>query len=81
MLQTLAAAPATTSAVAMPNALSEYRAPSKLLSFSTLDTRKGASPEGVRNTLPAFANGAVRTDAPSVPRGDRGIAEGTVIRP
>lgn len=65
----------------MPNALSEYRAPSKLLFLSTLETGKGASPEGVRNTLPAFANGVVRTDAPSVPREDRGIAEGAVIRP
>jgi len=73
-LQRLAAAPATTHAVAMPNALSEYRAPLKLPSFSTVDTRKDASPEGARNTLPAFANGVVCADAPSV----RGIAEGTV---
>ena len=62
-LQTLPAAPATTSAVAMPNALSEYRAPLKLPSFS------------------AFANGVVCAGAPSVPREDRGIAEGTVIPP
>lgn len=80
-LQTLAAAPATTSAVAMPNALSEYRAPLKLPSFSTLDTRKDASPEGARNTLPAFASGVVCADASSVPRKDRGIADGTAIPP
>jgi hypothetical protein len=73
-LQTLAAAPATMSAVAMPNALSEYKAPLKLPSVSTLDTRKDACPEGTRNTLLGFANGAVCADAPSVPREDRGIA-------
>jgi hypothetical protein len=65
----------------MPNALSEYRAPLKLSSFSTIDSRKDASPEGTRNTLPAFAKGVVSADAPSVPREDRGIAEGTVIPP
>jgi hypothetical protein len=70
-----------TSAVAMPNALSECRAPLKLASFSTLDTRKDPSPEGARNTLPVFANGVVCTNAPSVPLEDRGIAEGTVIPP
>jgi len=80
-LQTLAAAPATTNAVAMPNALSEYRAPLKLPSLSTLDTRKDASPEDARDTLPAFASGVVCADAASDPRVDRGIAEGTVIPP
>jgi len=63
----------------MPNALSEYRAPLKLPSFSTLDTRKDAPPEGARNTLPAFANGVVFADATSVSRVDGRIAEGTVI--
>ena len=77
-LQTLAAAPVTTSAVAMPNALDEYRAPLKLPSFSTLDTGEDASPEGARNTLPAFANGVVCAGAPTVSREGRGIAEGTV---
>jgi hypothetical protein len=78
-LQTLATAPVRTSAVAMPNALSEYRAPLKLPSFSTLDTGEDVSPEGARNTLPAFANGVVCADAPTVPREERGITEGTVI--
>jgi hypothetical protein len=78
-LQTLAAAPVTTSAVAMSNALSEYRAPLKLPSSSTLDTGEDASPEGARNTLPAFANGVVCPDALTAPREDRGITEGTVI--
>jgi len=63
----------------MPNALSEYRAPLKLPSFSTFDMRKDASPEGARNTLPVFATGVVCADAPSDPREDRGTAEGTVI--
>lgn len=80
-LQTLAVAPATTSAVAMPNALSEYRAPSKLPFFSTLDTRRNTSPEGTRKTLLAFVNDVVCADASSVRREDRGIAEETVIRP
>jgi hypothetical protein len=47
----------------MPNALSEYRAPLKLPSFS------------------AFTNSVVCAGAPSVPREERGIAEGTVIPP
>jgi hypothetical protein len=66
----------------MPNALSEYRAPLKLSSFSTPDTREDASLGGARNTLlTSFANCVVCAGAPSVPRGDRGIAEGTVIPP
>ena len=76
MPQTLAAPPATTSAVAMPNALSEYRAPLKPLSSSTLDKRKDASPEGGRKRPPAFANGSVFTEASSIIREDRGTAEG-----
>jgi hypothetical protein len=52
----------------MPNALSEYRAPLKLPSSSTLDTRKDASPKGTRSTFPASTNGVVRVNAPSVPR-------------
>lgn len=59
----------------MPNALSEYSAPLKLPFFSTLDTRKDASPEGARKTLPSFANGVVCADTPPVPREDREIAE------
>lgn len=65
----------------MPNALSEYKALLKLPSFSTLDKRKDASPEDARNTLPAFANGVACADALSIPREDRGIAEGTVRPP
>ena len=73
--QTLAAPPATTKAVAMLNALREYRAPSKLLSASTLGVRKDATPEGARNRLPVFANGFVCAEASSSIREDRGMAE------
>lgn len=65
----------------MPKALSEYRAPSKLPSFFTLDTGKDASPGVARNTLPAFADCVICAGAPSVPREDRGIAGGITILP
>ena len=65
----------------MPNALNEYRAPLKPPSFSTLDTRKDASLECARKTLSAFANGVVCVGAPSVPREDRGTAEGIITPP
>jgi hypothetical protein len=65
----------------MPNALSEYRAPLKLSSFSTLDTRKDGSPDGARNALLAFANGVVCVDALSVPREGKGTAEEAVLPP
>ena len=73
--QTLTEPPATTNAVAMQNALREYRAPSKLLSSSTLDVRNDATPEEARNRLPAFANGFVCAEASSSIREDRGVAD------
>jgi hypothetical protein len=74
--QTLAAPPATTTAVAMLNALKEYKTSLKL---SSVDVGKGSS-EGLRNRVPAFADGAATVDIGSVRtdavRGGGGTAEG-----
>ena len=76
----LAAAPVMTSAVAMPKALREYRAPLKL---SSLTTRKGTS-EDPRSRLAAFADAIPDVDVGGVwsvddvaIRGGGGTTEGT----